>query len=305
MEKKTHVIIASLILSILVWLSVSMNNQYSVAIRVPFRVSGLGDNLALASPVPRNILVRARGTGWQLASSLISTSSAIDFDVSNLERKRILLTSRELAYSLDLGSSAEILNFYPDSVLIALDTIVTKKIPLMPRVDVLPREGFMTEGRPAVIPDSVTISGAQKLVEGISSWFTEPRRFRNIINSIDTKVALSDSLRGLVKLSATQAEVKIDIEQIADNTYKNIPVRVVNDNDSIQVMLLPPTVDITIRGGINKMSGITVDSLAAFVDFRDLSSSASPRIEPVVEAPPTFQVIAVHPDSVEFVIRSK
>jgi YbbR domain-containing protein len=303
MEKKTHVIVASLILSVLVWLSVSMNNQYSVTIRVPFGVSGLQKNIALSAPIPRSILVRVRGTGWQLASSFFSTPPRIDFDVSGLEKKRILLTSKELAYSLDLGSSAEVLNFTPDSLLISLDTEITKKVPLISRVEVFPHEGFMVRGDPIINPDSVTVSGARKLLGGIDFWLTQPKRFKNVINPVDTKVSLIDSLVGLIELDATEAEVKIDIEQITENTYKNIPLKILNDRDSVQVLLLPPTVDVTIRGGIKMMADMTVDSFSASLDYNSLVGSVSSYIRPDVNAPPTFQVIAVHPDSIEFVIR--
>lgn len=303
MEKKTHVIIASIVLSILVWLSVSMNNQYSVAVKVPFRVIGLQKNIALANPVPRTISVRVRGTGWQLASSFLSTGSSIDFDASNLERKRILLTGKELAYSLDLGSSAEVLNFTPDSILISFDTVITKRIPLLSRVEVAPRDGFMIGGEPFLNPDSVTISGARRLLDRIDYWFTDPKRFKNVINSIDTKVSLVDSLTGLVELDVKQAEVKIDVEQIAENTYKNVPIKILNNKDSLQILLLPPTVDVTIRGGVNMMSDITSDSLSASLDYINLVNSLSSHIEPEIKAPDAFQVIAVHPDSIEFVIR--
>jgi YbbR domain-containing protein len=303
MEKKTHVIVASLILSVLVWLSVSMNSQYSVAIHVPFKITGLQKNITLASPVPRSILVRARGTGWQLASSFISTASRIDFDASNMERKRMLLTSKELAYSLDLGSSADVLNFSPDSILIVLDTVLTKKVPVISRIDVAPREGFIVEGEPTIDPDSVTISGARKLIGGINFWPTEPREFKNVINSIETKIPLVDSPGELINLDATQVIVRIEIEQIAENTYKNIPIRVLNNRDSVQVLLLPPTLDVTIRGGINMISDITSDSLSATIDYTKLVDALSSHIEPDVKAPPSFQVIAIHPDSIEFVIR--
>lgn len=305
MEKKTHVIIASIVLSILVWLSVSMNNQYLVTIRVPFRVSGLQRNITLASPVPRSFSVRVRGTGWQVASSYLSTASSIDFDASNFEKRKILLTSAELAYSLDLGSSAEVVSFTPDSIWLVLDTVITKRIPLLAKVDVVPHDGFMVMGEPIIQPDSVTISGAKRVVDGIVSWPTQPKKFKNVINSVDTKVLLADSLARLIKLDIAEAEVKIDVEQITENTYKNIPVKILNNKDSAQVLLLPPTVDVTIRGGINMMSDITADSLSVSLDYNNLIGSLSSHVEPDVKAPPEFQVIGVRPDTLEFVIRKE
>ena len=303
MEKKTHVIIASLILSILVWLSVSMNNQYSVTLRLTFKVSDLSKNLSLAGPIPSTILVRVRGTGWQLASLYLSTGSSINFDASNLVKKKVLLTSKELGYFLDLGSSAEVLSFTPDSIFISLDTVITKKIPLISRVEAIPRDGFMTGGDQTILPDSVTISGAKKLLDGINYWFTEPKRFKNVFNAIDTKVSLADSLEGLVKLDAARAEVKIDVEQITENTYTDIPVKILNNTDSVQILVLPPTVDVTVRGGINMISNLTADSIRATLDYNNLVASTTSHVDPYVNVPPGFQIIAVHPDSLEFVIR--
>jgi YbbR domain-containing protein len=163
----------------------------------------------------------------------------------------------------------------------------------------------MVRGEPIIQPDSVAISGAKRVVDGIYSWPTEPKKFKNVTNSVDTKVLLSDSLARLIKLDAAQAEVKIDIEQITENTYKSIPVKILNNRDSAQILLLPPTVDVTIRGGINMMSDITADSLIVSLDYNNLIGSLSSRAEPDVKVPPEFQVIGVHPDTLEFVIRKE
>jgi YbbR domain-containing protein len=303
MEKKTHVIVASTILSILVWLSVSMNNQYSIAVRVPFRVSNLPEGISLASPVPRFIFVRVRGTGWQVASSYFSATASINFDASDLAKKQIILTSRDLGYSLDVGSSAEVLRFEPDTVLINLDSTMTKKVPVIPNIDVMPRQGFMIVGPPVADPDSVTITGARKLLRGIESWDTQPRKFEKIINEVSTTIPLSDTLAGIVTVDAREANVRVDVEQVADNTYRNIPVNVIDNFDSTEVLLLPPTVDVTVRGGINEMANITSDSFYVTVNFHSLSHSSSNSFRPAVKAPAQMQVIAVKPDSIEFIIR--
>ncbi|MCL5268047.1 MAG: hypothetical protein M1469_08085 [Bacteroidetes bacterium] len=303
MEKKTHVIIASLVLSILVWLSVSMNNEYSVAIRVPFKVSGLPDNTALASPIPKSILVRVRGTGWQLASAYLSTTSSINIDLSNFNKRRIVITSRDLGYSLDFGSSANIISFTPDTVVMTLDKIATKKVPIIPEIDVEPRSGFMVVGIPVLSPDSVTVIGSSDIVSKLDAWYTQPRRFKRVMNGITTTIPLSDTLTGILSLGTKYVDVSVSVQQIAEDTYKDIPIKILNNSDSANILLLPPTVDVTLRGGITTMSEISADSLSVTVNYDDLIHSSSSRVQPEVKAPPTLQVIFVKPDSVEFVIR--
>jgi len=304
MEKKTHVIVASVILSILVWLSVSMNNEYSVALHIPFTVSNLPDDMALANAVPRTILVRVHGTGWQIASSYLSSNSNIDIDASNLNSRKVILTSRELGYSINLGSSAEVVSFTPDTVTLALDSVISKRIPIMTtKIEIVPRNGFTMVGEAQIVPDSVTISGARSILAKLNLWETTPRKFRNVINDIDKNVFLSDTLNGLVHLDTREVNLKIDIEQIAENTYRNIPVRILNDNDSSKVLLLPPAVDVTVRGGINTMSDLTPDSFSLTVDYNDLVNLNSSHVRPDVEMPASLQLISIQPDSIEFVIR--
>ncbi len=303
MEKKTHVIVASVFLSVLVWLSVSMNNQYSVAVRVPFRVTELPEGISLASPIPQSIVVRIRGTGWQVASSYLSATASINFDASTMNKRQLLLTSRDLGYSLDVGSSAEVLGFEPDTVQISVDSTTTKRVPVIPRIDVIPREGFTVVSDPAVDPDSVTITGARRLLSRIEVWYTQRREFKKTINGIDATIPLSDTLTGIVTVNAREANVRVSVEQVADNIYRNIPVKITDNTDSTKIILLPPTVDVTVRGGINEMADVNSDSFSVTADYNRLIHSTSAYFQPTVEAPAQLQVIDVKPDSIEFIIR--
>lgn len=303
MEKKTHVIVASIFLSVLVWLSVSMNNEYSISVKVPLRISNIPDELALGNPVPSTILVRVHGTGWQLAAAYFSTTSSINIDGANLSRQRVILTGRDLGYSLDLGSSAEVLGFTPDTVIITIDTIITKKVPVIARVDVQPKQNFTIVGNLRVAPDSVYITGARRLIDRINSWYTAPKRYRNAAEDIDATLRLSDSLIGVVKVSDQSVELRVDVEQITDNTFRSIPISVLNNRDSVNILLLPPMVDVTVRGGIDLMSEMTADSFGASIDYDDLTRSLSSRFQPAMRVPAGLQLIAVQPDTIEFVIK--
>jgi len=303
MERKTHVIVASIILSILVWLSVSMNNQYSVSIRVPLRILNLPDDLALANPVPRDIVVRIRGTGWELAAAYFSSTTSINVDAANFESRRIVLTSRDLGYSLDLGTSAEVLGFTPDSLMITTDTIITKEVAVIPRVTIQPRDNYAVVGPVRVSPDSVWITGARRLLSRMESWYTERKSFSGTSDDIDITLALSDTLARVVHVGSQSVEFQADIQQLTDNTFKNVPITVINDRDSVKVLLLPPTVDVTVRGGIGLMSDLTADSFKATVDYEFLSRSTSSRFLPTMKLPALLKLISVQPDSIEFVIK--
>lgn len=303
MEKKTHVVIASIILSFFVWLSVSMNEEYTIVLRVPFVVKNLPEGMALASEVPRTIVVRLRGTGWQIASAYFSPSTQIEADLSNVESKKLIFTSREFAYSMNIGSNVQVLSYMPDTVVLAIDSISEKKVPVVSRVVIEPRRGFMTVGSQQIIPDSVEISGARRLINSIQSWPTEFRLIKNVDRTREIKVPLLDSLHNIMSFSTDEVKVITDVQQIVENQYTGIPVKIIGLTDSSQIMLLPPVIAVTLRGGIKTIADLTNDSISAFVDYSVLKKLRTDKFVPDIIAPQNTQVIKVEPDSVEFIFR--
>jgi len=170
-------------------------------------------------------------------------------------------------------------------------------------VDVVPRDGFTVVGGPEVNPDSVTLTGARRLLAGIDEWYTEARSFERRINSVSTTLPLSDSLGGIVRLGVSEAAVTVDVEQVADNTYRDISVRIEHNIDSTKIILLPPTVNLTVRGGINEMANISADSFSVTGDYRSLVRSRSNYFRPTVGIPANLTLLRVTPDSIEYIIR--
>ncbi|MGC8596152.1 MAG: CdaR family protein [Candidatus Kryptoniota bacterium] len=303
MEKKTHVIIASIILSFFVWLSVSMNEEYTIVLRVPFVVKNLPDGMALASEVPKTIVVRLRGTGWQIASAYFSPSTQIEADLSNVESQKLIFTSREFGYSLNIGSNVQILSYNPDTVVLAIDSISQRVVPIVSRVVVQPRQGFMTVGPQQIVPDSVTISGARRLISSIRAWPTAFRLIKNADRTKETIVPLLDSLSNIVSFSTDEVKVVTDVQQIVENQYSGIPVKISGLTDSSQIMLLPPVINVTLRGGIKTIADLTNDSIHAFVDYSVLKNLGTNKFVPDIIVPQNTQIIKIQPDSVEFIFR--
>lgn len=303
MEKKTHVIIASIILSFFVWLSVSMNEEYTIVLRIPFVVKNVPDGMALASEVPRTIVVRLRGTGWQIASAYFSPSTQIEADLSNIEGRRLIFTSKEFSYSLNMGSNAQVLSYSPDTVILTIDSISEKRVPVVSRVVIEPRRGFMTVGAQKIIPDSITISGARLLIKSIQSWPTAFRLIKNADRTKETMVPLLDSLHNILSFSNDEVKVVTDVQQIVENPFSGVPISINGLEDSSQVMLLPPTITVTLRGGIKTIADLTNDSIHAFVDYSVLKNLEANKFVPEIIAPQNTQVIKIQPDSVEFIFR--
>ncbi len=73
----------------------------------------------------------------------------------------------------DLGNGVRVTSFYPPNILIRLEEVVERYIPVKPTLKGLPAEGFEV-GQVRVTPSQVAVSGPKGLLQMIESLGTEP-----------------------------------------------------------------------------------------------------------------------------------
>ena len=105
MEKKRyHIVIASIIFAIVAWISVNMANEYIVVRTVPVVLENLKNGKALKYPIPKNISVRLKGSGWLIASLYLLADVKYVIDVSSLVPGEFIITDRYLSEHISCQS---------------------------------------------------------------------------------------------------------------------------------------------------------------------------------------------------------
>jgi YbbR domain-containing protein len=302
-QNRTPVIIASAVFAVVLWVTVNMGFEYTSTVYVPVQVQNIPTDVALSKPLPETMRLRLRGEGWKLFGMYVAGETRYTIDLRNNRDDVQLRTLHELDERLRLPGGIEVLEVSPPLVNISLESRTSTKIPIVVDLDVGFREGFNIIGPVTTVPESITVGGAQSVIAGFDHWKTKPLHLRDIRNPVKMNIELSDTLSGLVYLDQRYAMVSFDVQPTAEKSLNGIRLDVVGVPSNREVVLIPPRIDIVIRGGINQLATITPENFTATVQYRTILTDTSGSIVPVIEGPEEVRIVIRDPERFQYIIR--
>jgi YbbR domain-containing protein len=303
-SRSYKLLIGSFIVSVLFWIVVNLNAVSIARFAVPLSVVNLPDDVAIANPLPDNIDVVLRGTGWQLLYLSLSNQLTFEIPGQRIRSDRMLLTSKIMAEAVKLPSGVTAMQVFPETLSIVVDRFVLKKVPLVIDISrVTFKAGFGLSGPPSVNPDSIFISGAERNINGITAWSTAPFSASDLSQSVSEEVGLKDSLEGVVHFNRNTVLLTMTVSQLVDVPFTGIPVTVVGVPPGLEVILGNPTITIHVRGGLNQLDTLDSRDFSASVDYQTILRDTTGSVLPRIPVPPGVTVLSVNPPRLKYVIR--
>lgn len=300
---RTPVIIASVIFAIGLWLTVNLGFNYTTTKDIPIEIQNLPGEVGFREIPPEYVHARIHGEGWKLLGMKIGGDTKYVIDLENKRSSITLQTSEDLSNRLHIPGGIEINEISPTELTVKLEPITEKHIPIEPVVDITFRNGFDRVGPVVVNPESVIVRGAVSVVRAIDSWKTEPIIVRDVREPVQKTVYLSDSLSQILSLNRRDCKVQFDVQWIAEKKINGLPVEVEGIPANREVILIPPRIDIIIRGGINQLAPVDIDSFTAQIDYRDILADTSGTVTPQIEGPKNVRIVQRTPEQLHYVIR--
>jgi YbbR domain-containing protein len=304
-SKHYHIIIGSILFALLMWVSVNMTYEYTSTFSIPIRVENLPANKILKYSIPKNLILRLKGTGWHLTTISVSGISDIVIDGSNLRSNKVFFTDALIVENVKLPTSLSILNIFPDSLNFIVDDCMSKKVKVKPLINISFLEGYGQTGEFNVSPDSITIKGSRSNIHQINEWKTKPVRLDNLSQSVNMNLVLQDPPQYLINIEQSEIQLNINVQPYAEKSFSGINIETNYLPSNREVIFIPPKMDIIIRGSIGKLSSITNDSLRTYVDFTNLMSDTTGYFRPEIILPTGVRIIKTFPERFQFIIRKR
>ncbi len=302
-ENKFTIVFFSLLFASIVWLSVDMGNTFQTTIDLPIRIEHLQQNKAIASPLPRTITLKIQENGWQLLNTLLSPHLRYTIDFGTLSKRDTVFTYNDLTEHINLPKEIHIFETSPETVFVQIDNRVTKKVPVEPVVSILYREGFGIVGMMKPEPDSVVLTGARSLLNRITRWKTDAVLLKDINAPVAATVPLCDTLRQEVERSHSAVRLTFDVQPVAEKTIENIPIEVNQVPENRSVVLIPPTLSVIIRSGVNAVAPLNEKDFYAFVDYKSILLDTSGFVHPIILGPENIKIVQQYPERIQYVVR--
>ncbi|MEM6648223.1 MAG: hypothetical protein AAF730_18425 [Bacteroidota bacterium] len=302
-EARPGVVTVCVLVSILTWFVFSLQRSYTTVVQIPALVVNLPDDEALRNPAPEAITVQVQGIGFEIIQ-LRSNPPTLQLDAAD---DQVVLDETLLNLPLNVtGISPRVVDFDKEQR-------ATKVVPI--RIDAAitlpPTFGYLIA--PKAVPDSVRITGAASIVDGITVWPTERLTVDVLRDSVQTQVALVDTLSALVQREVNTVEVVAQAVEFTEGR-RELEVRV----EGTTLMGGRPTAELDPRSIIVRYrvplqqynAALKANDFFATVSFdeirRDTTGRVTPRVrypegilirDPVVEPPATLRYYNVLMDN--------
>ena len=304
-NRRVHIVLGATLFATLLWVIVNMRDQYQATITVPLVVENLPQGKAIQTPVPRSLYLKCTSDGWRLAALMMGGQVGCVLDVGSLMSRQIVLTMKDVVDRIPVPLGIQPVSMKPESVFVTLDSFGQKKVPVLLDGQISFREGYGLVGSPVVSPETVQIGGAETVVKAISFWRTEHTRFENLKASVEAEIPLADTSSYKLQFWPPQVRVLVNVQPYAEKPFAGLPVEILSVPSAREVILIPPKIDIVVRGGIDKLSALSLRDFRASVDYRDLLNDTSGFMDPQIVPPPGVQMVSRRPERLQYIVRKR
>lgn len=300
-HNKLIVGILAFIIAFMVWVSLSLSEQYTTTIEIPIKITNLPPGYSYDGELPEKLSVTVKLQGWKLLS--VNSFQEEVFIVpapKDLQTGKINFKSA-IAENTWLSGKCEIISVFPEEGTIRVSRAFSKVVRICPDIQFVFREGFGLVRPLDVAPDSIIITGTRAALEKIDSVLTEPKKITDIAQETSFKINLR-KIPGIT-YSEDAVLVNAEIQKILDRDFFNVPVEVINLPPDREVVFYPDNVTLNVRGGLDILGKLHQKDFRAVVDYKEIISDSLGVITPNVILPPFVEKNYLEPRKIRVVIK--
>lgn len=301
MKKNLIIIFLSLFFSIALWISVTLSNWYYSSIIVPVKIANSSDNLTASRLSAEKVLIKVKGTGWNLLGFLISGSRDYYVNIPNEAGYKTIRLLPNSAENQFLSSGVEITEVQPGSISLYVEKYIVKKIKIKLDTSITFKQGYGFAANIKVIPDSVDVSGAASVINNLGYISTSRINLRDVDEKTYLTVELNKPFR--VDLSQKEVKVIVDAQQIVDKSIEDIDVEVLNKPPDREIVLIPNKIGVSISGGIGYLGKLNPANIKAFVRYQDIEADTLESVKPNISLPNNVNLVFVKPERIKYIIK--
>ncbi len=301
-RRNIYIILLTILFATLLWFSVSLSERYQIHVTAPLIIKSLPEGKAISSNLPRAVTLTFSDYGWRLAKLTLGLNIQWVIDLNTIPAHSAALTLRDIEEQLGGRLGVQPISMTPESLYVRLDVLESKRVAVEPRYTATFRDGYNQIGQTTVRPESVTISGAQSLLEKINRWPTVHQSLNELRQSVDVSVPLADSISSL-SFAPDHVALRFDVKQFAEKTFAAVPIELVSVPPNREVILNFSQLEIVVRGGIEQLAHVNQNNIKAIVDYRLILEDTTGFVEPEIVSVPGVHIVKRTPERVQYVVR--
>jgi hypothetical protein len=303
------VFISCFLIAIFFWTITALNKLYVTTISIPVVYNNIPLSFRIEKPLPSEIFLDIQAKGFDLISDDFSKKNKrVTIDFNSLLLRKIGLNTHTsfpseklLEQFISFNDPAyKIVKVQPDSIVLDYTKKFTVKVPVKLNAELNYRKQYFNTIPSLIRPDSIEISGPPQLLSNITAIETQKTIFNDIRTNLFFSVPLINPFRDKIILQENKVWVAIPVEEFTEGKVKVALKKFYYQNK--QIVLIPDNIEITYHVALKNYSSISPDDFEVEVSPPVINENESKLRVTVIKNPKAIQIVAIHPESVDYLI---
>lgn len=267
-SRNLRVFLFFILLSTVIWVLVQFSKTYQQKLRIPYELEDVPKNKILKS-APKTINIKMKENGFNLAwYSWTKSKISVPVDSLDLDGKNYIIShglQRELLNE-KLGLKEEDYHFLDPQLSIGFAEKQSKKIPVVPRLDLSYAPGYGAKDSLVISPDSIEVTGSVDSLKTISQVETEQLHLQQIKSDVSGRVELVKTSNDLAYFQkAVNYELKVD--KFTEGRFK-VPLELINVPEGWDIEIFPKTTVVVFKATLSDFKNISKSDFRVVCDFK-------------------------------------
>ncbi len=294
-----------LIFSAVVWVLVQFSKTYTQLIEIPVNYINAPLDKSISEDRPDHVDLQLQDNGFSIYYYKFFNPQ-LNVDLSKAKE-----TEDKLVYTLQnhLSEIEQQLKIDFEKSLIVQEEIVVpfqfkkeKTLKVEPRIEVNYAVGYSAEEPIKIIPDSVKVSGPAKIIDSISTVYTQSLKLDKVNQDLDGTVKIDTAGLGVLSFYENSVGYFQNVEKFTEGSAE-IAIEVINLPDNLNVVYFPKSVIVYYQVNLKQFESVSASDFRIVCDYKQVKKGDDYMIAQIVEKPTFINNVRLNERRIQFVIK--
>jgi len=290
------------------WFLITLSKEYTTTLTFPVKYTNIPQDKLLQNKPVKEIDITINASGFNIIKSSFRDNS-IFLNANNLYKKSsnkyYFLTRNQVnVIQKQLNSGIELQEIILDTIYLDLGTLTSKKVALVPNLDINYQIGYDILEPVSVKPDSILISGPQAQVEEITAINLKLLKLNDIRSDFSKKVDIMfpENFNN-IKTESSYTTISAKVEKFTEGTLE-VPFKISNLPKGVDLTTLNKTVEVVFVVSLSNFNKINKNFFEVVCDYNVSKENNLGYLLPkIISKPPYVKSFKVVPNKIDFLIQ--
>ncbi|MEQ8908868.1 MAG: hypothetical protein RIC95_06730 [Vicingaceae bacterium] len=308
-SERAYIFFFCLLLSTFFWFLSALSENYTTKLSIPLQYLSISEDFVLVKEPPKGLEIQVRGSGFELLGEQMSLDrNRIQVDLAEARDARnqsyfILTKSLSPQIRQELDPDLDLLTIFPDSLHLATQARVSKKVAVKFNGSITLANGFGRRQEVQLIPDSIRVSGPKSFLDTLSKVNTSNFQMDKVKDSLSKKLNLivPKNIKGL-HFDHKEVELFLAVEKFTEKSLKLV-IQLDSNAKALNLRTFPDQVEAYFLVPLSEYSNLNSEQLQAKVSLGDDFNQRKKLAVSINQIPDYAKLSRVEPETVEYIIR--